>query len=167
MNHAENERAIIMTGYAASEAALEIIGQQWETLIGRYSNNYLQRGRALLEGDVKSGGDCAHTYCESAGRDGVFGALWRLGEQLGTGMTLQLEAIPIRQIAIEMCDLADINPYEAKSSGCMLLAVRNAGEVLEELAAAGKNPTIIGYTCKTNDRVVINGEIRRFLAKSK
>lgn len=167
MNQEYNEIAIIMTGYAASEAALEIMERQWETLIGRYPANYLNRGKAQLEGDLAGEQICSADYLEWSLGDGVFGSLWRLGEQLGCGMTIELSAIPIRQIAIEMCDFADISPYEAKSAGAAVLAAANAGETIEELKNAGVNAAIIGYTNNSNDRVVVNGEIRRFLNKSK
>lgn len=157
------EKAIIFTGYAASKAALEIMEGQKETLRTRYPVDYLAKGLGALRGDMEA---CADPEAETrlaAGAEGVFGALWKLGEELSCGLEVNLMQIPIRQITIEMCDLVDINPYEADSTGCGLIVTDSPRCILDTFAQTGVPAAVIGYTTGGNDRVVVNGEIRRFL----
>lgn len=187
MNGTCREKSILFIGYAASEAALDIMEEQRETLISRYPGAYLRNGRELLENDVngrdrrlvsvkeilygengmgitdETGDDGG--FITECGDNGVFGALWRLGEKLGCGLRADLMSIPIRQIAIEMCDLADVNPYESESGGCLLAVTPNPGAALKKLSDAGIPAGVAGFVTEDNDRVVINGESVRFLTK--
>ncbi len=164
------EKAIIFVGYAASAAALKIMEGQRERLCGRYSRDYLERGMNGLKRDFtdnaalpEAGGPGGTLYQIKCGEDGAFGALWRLGEELGCGLEVSLMQIPIRQIAIEMCDYADINPYESDSTGCSMVVTESPGAVLNGLKEAGCPAAVIGCTAPGNDRVVVNGEVRRFM----
>lgn len=184
MNGTCREKSILFIGYAASEAALDIMEERRETLISRYPGAYLKNGRISLEDDVNGyekrlaavkeaayagkvpdeaeDGSVILTEC---GENGVFGALWQLGEKLGCGLRAELMSVPVRQIAIEMCDLADINPYESGSRGSLIAVTRTPGALLLKLSELGISAAVIGFCTEDNDRVIINGENVRFLTK--
>lgn len=108
---------------------------------------------------VKFGVAAMHDVTEG----GIFGALWEMAEASGTGLEIDLKKIPIRQETIEICEFFDINPYKLISSGCMLMASSDGTGLLRELTKAKIPAAIIGKATADNDRVLLNGEERRFL----
>jgi hypothetical protein len=97
--------------------------------------------------------------------DGVFGALWRLGETLTAGLEVNLYDIPIDQAVIELCDHEDINPYETDSLGAYLVAAKTPGTMLKNMEEHGITARIIGYTTAENARV-IKGPTVRYLTRA-
>ena len=166
----KKEYCIIMTGAAASRAALEIIQDKREKLLKRYPISYLEKAEEELKELVLSGGkigmlsdDTKTNLVEGmvpCGRGGVFEALWKLGEKTDCGLKVDLFGINIHQAAIELCDHVDINPYESDSTGCMLIITLSPGAILEKLADVGVNAGIIGYTTCEKARVVVGNTVR-------
>ncbi|MEY8390971.1 AIR synthase family protein [Lachnospiraceae bacterium 45-W7] len=112
---------------------------------------------------VKSGVTAMHDVTEG----GIFGALWELAESSGVGLEIDLKKIPVKQETIEVCEFFGINPYELISSGCMLMASPDGNALLRELEKAGIHAVLIGKATQGNDRVLLNGEERRFLEPPK
>ena len=98
---------------------------------------------------------------------GIFGALWEMAEASGVGLEIDLKKIPIRQETIEICEFFGINPYQLISSGCMLMAAKDGNMLVRELERAGIPASVIGKATTGNDRVLLNGEERRFLEPPK
>ena len=98
---------------------------------------------------------------------GVFGALWEMASASGVGIEVDLKKIPIRQETIEICEVFDINPYMLISSGSMLIGTSHGSLLVEKLRQAGIHSAVIGYATEGNDRVICNGEERRFLEPPK
>lgn len=98
---------------------------------------------------------------------GIFAGLWELAESSGVGLEIDLRKIPVKQETIEICNYFDINPYELFSSGSLLMATEDGNKLVMELEKAGIGAEIIGKCTSSNDRVLINGEIRRFLEPAK
>lgn len=98
---------------------------------------------------------------------GIFGALWEMAAASGVGLEIDLKKIPIRQETIEVCEVFDINPYMLISSGTMLIGTDHGHQLVEALERAGIHAAVIGYATKDNDRVIINGDERRFLEPPK
>ena len=155
------EYTIMMAGSAACRAALDILYSKEESLKKRYSRNYLTHAEEKLKSGMLSDKDAeellkdispeAFCLCEE---DGVFAALYMLGEKLDCGLKVKLKSIPIDQAAIELCDLTDINPYESDSRGSVILAVKNAGKALELSEKYGIALYTIGFTSTQNARIV-------------
>ena len=98
---------------------------------------------------------------------GIFGALWEMAAASGVGLEIDLKKIPVRQETIEVCEVFDINPYMLISSGTMLIGTDHGHQLVEALERAGIHAAVIGYATEGNDRVIINGEERRFLEPPK
>jgi hydrogenase maturation factor len=94
---------------------------------------------------------------------GVFGALWEMAASAGVGLEIELKKIPIRQETVEICEYFDLNPYKLFSGGCMLMAAPDGNALAETLAEAQIPAVVIGKTTAGNDRVLLQGEERRFL----
>lgn len=112
---------------------------------------------------VSAGVSAMHDVTEG----GIFGALWELAEASGVGLTIDLMQIPIRQETIEVCECFDINPYELISSGCMLMTAENGLDLVNSLKEQGIFASVIGKVTAGNDRVLMNGEEKRFLEPPK
>ena len=165
----KKEYCIIMTGAAASKAALDIIQKKKKQLLKRYPVSYLEKAEAELKelmffgsGTGRLPDDAGNLIEESVscGRGGIFEALWKLGEKTDSGLKVDLFGIKIHQAAIELCDNEDINPYESDSTGCMLITTLSPGALLEKLNGMGINAEIIGYTTCEKARVVVGNTIR-------
>jgi hydrogenase maturation factor len=98
---------------------------------------------------------------------GVFGALWEMAAASGTGIEVDLKKIPVRQETVEICEYFDINPYMLISSGAMLIATAHGSHLVDRLAAAGIHGAVIGCATSGNDRIIRNGDERRFLEPPK
>jgi len=103
----------------------------------------------------------------AAGESGIFRALWTLAAQAGAGVEVQLKKIPIRQETVEICNHLDLNPYELVSGGSLLLIAAQGEALVQELNKAGIAAAVIGNVTDKNDRVIVNGEERRFLEPAK
>lgn len=108
---------------------------------------------------VKSG-VCAMT---DVSEGGIFGALWEMGESSGVGLEIDLKKIPIRQETVEICNYLDLNPYELLSTGSLLIAADDGYALADSLRKAGIPAAVVGKAVSGNDRVVFNGEEKRFL----
>ncbi len=98
---------------------------------------------------------------------GIFGALYELAERAGRGISVNLKDIPVKQEVIELSNFFDINPYEMKSSGMLLMVTEDGEGLVEALENKGIKAALIGRFADNNDKVVVNGEEKRFLEKIK
>lgn len=160
---------IIAVGYIALSGVKKIVEKCEEDLLKQYRKDFIDNA-VLSANQIKTLNDSDCQNVESivnVGNGGIFAALWDLGENLGCGMEINLRNIPIKQETVLICNLMDVNPYELESKGCYLLAVNNGIRVREELSSKGYIASIIGYTTDNNDRVINNGEQKRFIEKNR
>ena len=170
-----NEYTIFMVGTAGLSKALTLIEKNTEMLEKRYSKRYLNESIYRLIKRKKEALDLVGSFekkeiyrkikyivpCEE---DGVFGALWQLGEELKMGLKVNLQDIPIDQSVIEICDYMDINPYETDSSGAYVMASETPGFIACELKKMDLSLKLIGYTDTGKARIVY-GSTNRYLTK--
>lgn len=112
---------------------------------------------------VKSGVSAMHDVTEG----GIFGALWEIAESASVGLEVDIKKIPVQQETIEICEYFGINPYYLISSGAMLMVTDRGHDLVKALEKIHIHGTIIGKITSGNDRVVLNGEDRRFLEPPK
>ncbi len=163
---------LIMTKWIGLEGTVALVGEKLTQLQTRYPLQLLEQA-ADFEKDLsvipeaatamKSGATAMHVVREG----GVFGALWEFAQRSGVGLVVDLKRIPVKQEVIEVCEFFDINPYELLSGGSLLVAADNGMDVVAALQEQGITAAIIGKFNDSNDRVVINGEEKRFLEPAK
>lgn len=112
---------------------------------------------------IKSGVTAMHDVTEG----GIFAALWEMAEASSVGLEIDIKAIPIKQETIEICNYFDLNPYGLISGGAMLMATEDGNKLVAELKKENIQATVVGKATDSNDRVLINGETRRFLERPK
>lgn len=163
---------IVMTGAVGLEGTAALAIKNEQELSKRFITSYINKAKSFIDDifiideakvAVKHGVEAMHDISKS----GVFGALWELGEYYKCGMNIDLKAIPIFQETVEICEFFDLNPYVLGSSGGLLI-VTDRGELLvEEIRKSGKRAEIIGYITDGHDKIVTNGDEKRFLEPPK
>lgn len=103
------------------------------------------------------------SYAEELGEQGILSALWRMAEELHTGLQVHLRNIPIRQETVEILERFDLNPYYALSSGAFLVVTGNHEMLMDIVRDAGLTCDEIGELKSCIARTVINGESVRYL----
>ena len=152
----------MVTGWAGDLGSAALLRARRTELEKRLPASFLERAAARLEGvsqgaeGLGRGGSPAGAETPgleglpqgvlwaATGEDGVFGALWRLGEAAGTGLWVDLARIPLLQETIEICETADVSPYELPWGGFLWLAENGAWS----------GGTVIGHTTQDSARVV-------------
>lgn len=94
---------------------------------------------------------------------GIFGALWELGERFHVGLEVGLKKIPLKQETVEVCEFFNLNPYEIRSDGALLIATNNGEALIQKLESAGIHACCIGMVTGSQDRVIVNEDEKRFL----
>ena len=159
---------IIATNYVGLEGTAILAIEKEEELKKRYTVPFINKAKMYVEYlpiiseaavAVQSGADVMLSVSEG----GIFASLWEMAEAAGVGLDIDLKKIPIRQETVEICEYFDINPYKLMSQGCLLIAGKDGNKIVREITGAGGEATIIGIATDSNDRVLIQGEERRFL----
>ena len=88
------------------------------------------------------------------GEGGIFNGLWHMADHWGTGFTVQLKDLPVRQETIEVCEIEEINPYYLYSEGCLLLAANHGDRVCAALRTQGIPAAVIGVLTNKKDKTL-------------
>ena len=174
-------RDIVMTGYAGLRGSVILAYEKYDILRKRYPDSFLEeakRQEGLLrqipeaEPAGKPDDGRAYSFAEKSiegmyflSKGGVFAGLWNMGKAAGVGLKVYLKSIPVKQETVEICNYFDVNPYRMQSEGSCLLLTANGGRLRNRLRESGFFSEVIGITTENNDRVVINGEEKRYLEK--
>jgi hydrogenase maturation factor len=77
---------------------------------------------------------------------GLANGLWELAQASGLSISIDLNKVHIPRLAAKVCELFQLNPFAAISSGALLIAVHpeDAGKVCRELLREGIDCTSIG-----------------------
>lgn len=163
---------VIITKWIGLEGTSIIAREKEEELKKRFSSSFIKEAADFSKYmsvvpeaaiAVKHGVTAMHDVTEG----GIFGALWEVAEASGTGLEIDLKSIPIRQETIEISEVFGINPYELISSGSMLITAEGGHDLVKKLADAGISASVVGKVTEGNDRILINGEEKRFLEPPK
>ena len=146
---------IILIGRIAEDGILSLLEGDGGKTLKDYPSRYVSEGIAGLEaefGDEKCMKilDAYGADVFVVGRQGIFSALYKMGNTYGTGLRVDQEKIPIRQFCIEMADRFDVSPYMISSLGCILACTDDGSRLAAQLNEAGYHAGLIGYT--TDDK---------------
>jgi hydrogenase maturation factor len=159
----DRNRILIMTGYAGNAGAAMLARKKYDALAERLTGEFIKKAMAGSDDTVcfEKAFELAKA-CDGAismhdiSEGGVFGALWELLEREKAGCSVDLRSIPIRQTAVEVCEILDVSPYTLRGDGGLIA-------VVEDTPDNRKLGTVIGRVEDTADRVILNGEEKRFL----
>ncbi len=159
---------IVLIGRIAESAALKTAQDKKEELAGAYPSSYLVGGISALQAefadqDVLMEALRMSAYMNVITEGSLADALWKTGEELGKGLRVRRDDIPVRQFAIEMAEADGRDPIKSDSTGCVICVTDNAGRLCGMLGEKGVDCAVIGYITDDNDRCILNGEIRSYL----
>lgn len=163
---------IVMTKWAGLEGTAILAREKETELLTRYNKDFIHKGKELsnmisVVPESRIGRRLGVRAMHDVTEGGIYGALWEMGAASKVGIEVDLTKIPIRQETIEICEFYDLNPYQLISSGVMLMVTDKANLLVDELKKEGIPAAVIGRITSGNDRVVINGDERRFLSPPK
>lgn len=159
---------LVVTKWIGLEGTSILVREKQEELAGHLPPELLERARGFdrylsvvpdSRVAVQTGVSAMHDVTEG----GIFGALWEMAAASGVGLEVDLKKIPIKQETIEICEFFDINPYMLISSGAMLIGTDHGSRLVEALRERGIHSAVVGYATEGNDRIIRNGDERRFL----
>lgn len=159
---------VVVAGYVGMEAAGLIVGQKENELLDRFPRWLIDECKeykdhvSVIE-TVKIAKKHGVKQMHDIGEGGIFASLWEMAQREGTGLTICLKQIPMRQCVVEICNHFDLNPYEIMSQGCILMAVKEGEVLVEELLDADIPAAVIGKMTDSNDRIIENGEEIRYM----
>lgn len=159
---------LLVAGTAGREGTALIAWAHEEELKKRFPPDFVEEAKSLGESisilqAARIAKSCGAAALHDASQGGIFGTLWELCEGAKCGLTADLRKIPIRQETIEICEYFGYHPYCLLSGGALLIAASDGRRVEMELAQHGIMAAVIGKLTDSHDRILINGEERRFL----
>lgn len=166
----EPDQDLLVAGFIAEEGTALLAREREAELCARFSQVFVEQAKSMGESicvlhaaqaALKLGAAALHDVSQG----GIFGALWEMCEGGKVGLEADLRRIPIRQESVEVCELFGLNPYCLLSGGALLIAAGDGKRMAEELQKEGIAAVVIGRTTAGNDRILRNGEERRFLEK--
>lgn len=159
---------IIITKWIGLEGTADLAVRNKEGLLTRYPAYLMEEAAAFdryysilpeAATAVKSGGCTMHDISEG----GVFAALWEMAEGAGVGLTIDMKKIPLRQETVEVCEYCNVNPYELRSGGSLIIASPEGAALVEALWEEGIPATIVGRFTDSNDRLILNEDETRYM----
>ncbi len=163
---------VVVTKWIGLEGTSIIAKEKEEELLGRFSPSLVETAKGFekylsVVCDARIAADVGVTAMHDVTEGGIFGALWEIAEGSGCGLEIELKDIPIKQETVEICEEYGINPYELISSGSMLITAPNGSDIVRQLKKQDINAAVIGKVTRGNDRLIINGDEKRFLEPPK
>lgn len=159
---------IVVTKAVGLEGTSIIANSRYEELCERFPKEMVDAAKLFVEeiSVVPEGMiaiDNGAVFMHDVTEGGIFGALWEVASAAQLGIHVDLKKIPIRQETVEICNYVDINPYMLISSGSMIIATEHGNSLVAALKDKGIDATVIGVFTEGNDKIVQNGDDRRFL----
>lgn len=159
---------IVMTKWAGLEGTAILAKAKEQELLARYPAGFIDGAKKLLDyisvvPEAIIAREAGVSSMHDASEGGIFGALWEIGAVSKAGMEVDLQKIMLKQETVEICEFFDINPYMLISGGCMLMVTDHGNMLADRLNEAGIPASVIGRIKEGNDKIILNGEERRFL----
>lgn len=163
---------IVMTKWAGLEGTAILAKSMEADLLSRYSAEFINQAKNLIDyisvvPESKIARELGVSSMHDVTEGGIFGALWEIAAASRVGLEVYLQKIQLKQETVEICEFFDLNPYMLISSGCMLIVTDKANLLVERLKEQGIASAVIGRITEGNDRIVINGDERRYLEPAK
>ena len=163
---------IVMTKWAGLEGTAIIASEKEEELKMKYPASFIEGAKKMIDyisivPEAKVAREVGAASMHDVTEGGIFGALWEIGAAAKVGMEVYLDKILLKQETVEICEFYDINPYMLISSGCLLIITDKANLLVDRLKEKSIAAAVIGRITEGNDRVIINGDERRYLEPAK
>lgn len=161
------DAALIITESVALEGTVLLAYANRDRLCGHFRTSFvdevcsLENRLDVTEAARIAGAQGAVMHNLSEG--GVLGGLWEFAEHCGLGLDVDLKAIPIRQETVEITEFGQVNPYQLRSAGALLIATEEPEALLEAYHKAGIPAARIGTFTNENAKIIRNADEVRYL----
>ena len=161
---------IVMTKWIGLEGTALLARKKKEEMLARYPEYLIDEAAGFdkylsiipeAATAIKSGVCVMHDASEG----GILATLWELAESSGVGLNIDLRKLPIRQETVEVCEFCDVNPYELLGGGCLVMTTEDGNLLVNALQEQNIPAVVVGKITDSNDRIIWNGEEKRFLDK--
>lgn len=174
------KQELIITGWIGHAGVREVLHMEEDRIKERFSPMFVRRlkgelpvreadertageKRTLIEEILKEDGAVAGSFREVT-EGGIWNALWNLAEALHCGLRADIDAMPLKQETIEICEMYGLHPYYLTSGEDVILAaVNNGSRTIDRLKEQKIAAVRIGYTTDDKDRILVQGESIRYL----
>lgn len=159
---------ILLAGWIGIEGMLRVAGERERELRERFTPSFIRQIKSY-DGEIAgfrkiaAAEEAGISFIRQITEGGIFAALWRLSQETGLGMELDLKKIAVRQETIEVCEYFRLNPYQLTSGGSFLMLAEHGGAAAEALRQKGIAAAVIGQLNGGNDKVIRNGEDMRYI----
>ena len=158
---------LVVSGCIAAASAALMAKECREELLKRYAPAYIDKAEKRTADKLKLPTINGAVLVRELGEGGINAALWDTAEELKCGLRIWLYDIPVFQDTIEICNTLDKDPYILDSKGVYLIYAECGLAAVSELKTAGfKDAALIGHTSSDKKRLIIYGEVERFLTRS-
>lgn len=163
---------IVMSKWIGLEGTAILAAMKKEEMLARYPEYLIDEAVSFdkylsiipeAATAMKSGVCVMHDASEG----GIMATLWELAESSGVGLHIDLKKLPIRQETVEVCEFCDVNPYELLSGGCLVMTTEDGNALVRALEEQNIPAVVVGKITDSNDRIIVNGEEKRYLDKPK
>ncbi len=159
---------IVISKWIGLEGTAILAACNREKLLGRYPAYLVEEAEGFGKylsivpeaATAMKSGVCA---MHDASEGGIFAALWELAEGAGVGLTIDLKKLPLRQETVEVCECCNVNPYELKSGGSLVMTTEDGLGLVAALEAQGIPAAVVGKLTDSNDRIIINEDEVRYM----
>ncbi|MFI3207891.1 MAG: AIR synthase-related protein, partial [Eubacteriales bacterium] len=165
---AKPDMDILLLNGVGTEGALRILNMSEEKIKERFIPSFFQglskcREELIVIEPIQMAIEAGAIAIHQLGEGGILASLWELGEAAGVGLELDLKKMIIRQDVIEICEFSGVNPYQLSATGSVLIVAEDGDLLKEKLEEKGYLCEVIGKTTGRNERVIFNGEEKRYL----
>lgn len=164
-------RDILLVGWIGIEGMLRAIGERESELRERFTPAFIRQmkgydGEVLGLRKIDAAERIGISVIRQITEGGILAALWRLSEETGLGMELDMKKFAVKQETIEVCEYFRLNPYQLTSGGSFLMLAEHGGTAAEEFRRKGIAAEVIGRLTDRNDKVIRNGEDIRYIDRA-
>ncbi|MCI8628141.1 MAG: AIR synthase [Firmicutes bacterium] len=155
---------VIMTKCAGLEGTV-ILAKEYETILYKKIDKHLLQKAKSMRGflsvikESKIAKSMGATAMHDVTEGGILGAVWEVADCSGTGITVELEKIPVKEETKAICHAGHISPYELISSGSMIITAFDGEKIVQALSEQGIESAIIGKITEKEKQIIKNGKV--------
>lgn len=159
---------IVLLGWVGLEGSLRLFDEKREELRERFVPAFFHpleklRDEIFATEAVSTARACGVQVMQQISEGGILAALWDLSEAAGTGLSVNMKQMSIRQETVELCEFYHLNPYQLTSIGSILMAAHDGQALCDRLIGHGMKASVLGKLTEGREKLILNGEEKRYL----
>lgn len=161
---------LMITKYAGIEGSSILANELEDILLPQLGREKLEEAKMMKDmlsviEEGKISGEIGVKYMHDITEGGVLGAVWEASKASGLGIKLDKDAIPVKEVTVEIGDILEIDIYRLISSGSMIIIAdeSNSEKIIEELKLNNIKCTVIGEMTEKDILILEDGKLKEIL----